>query len=43
MQTLLLVLIKSDDSFVIVGEHEPTEEQLLAMINWEDVDGFTVN
>ena len=34
------VLIKSDDSFVIVGDHEPTNEQLEKMVNWEDVDGY---
>lgn len=34
------VLIKSDDSFVIVGDHEPTDEQLQLMVDWEDVDGY---
>ena len=35
-----VVLIKADDSFVVVGDHEPTDEQLLAMTNWLDVDGY---
>lgn len=35
-----IVMIKSDDSFVIVGEHEPTDEQIEDMINWLDVDGY---
>lgn len=34
------VLIKPDDSFVIVGDHEPTDEQLQLMVDWEDVDGY---
>ena len=34
------VLIKSDDSFVIVGDHEPTDEQLQSMVDWKDVDGY---
>ena len=36
-----LVLIKSDDSFVIVGESTPTDEQLETMVNWGDVDGWS--
>ncbi|WP_428613362.1 hypothetical protein [Pseudoalteromonas sp.] len=35
-----LVQIKSDDSFVIIGDHEPTDEQLQAMVDWMDVDGY---
>ena len=35
-----VVLIKSDDSFVIVGDINPTDEQLIAMTNWEEVEGF---
>lgn len=36
-----LVLIKSDDSFVIVGESIPTDSDLGKMTNWEDVEGWT--
>ena len=36
-----LVLIKSDDSFVIVGESEVTDEDLIKMTDWEDVKGWT--
>lgn len=36
-----LVLIKADDSFVIVGETEPSEADLIKMVNWEDVAGWT--
>lgn len=38
-----LVLIKSDDSFVIVGDLEPSEQELIKMVNWEDVDGWDAN
>ena len=34
------VLIKSDDSFVIVGDSTPSDSDLLAMTNWEDVNGW---
>lgn len=36
-----LVLIKADDSFVIVGESTPTDAELAKMTNWEDVEGWT--
>ena len=35
-----IVMIKSDDSFVIVGDHEPTDAQIADMFNWVDVDGY---
>lgn len=35
-----LVLIKSDNSFVIVGDTVPSDNDLLKMVNWEDVDGW---
>ena len=35
-----LVLIKSDDSYVIVGESEVSYEDLVKMTNWEDVEGW---
>jgi hypothetical protein len=34
------VLIKSDDSFVIVGDLEVLETDLIKMTAWEDVEGF---
>ena len=34
------VLIKSDDSFVIVGDSNPSDSELLSMSNWEDVKGW---
>ena len=34
------VLIKSDDSFVIVGDTMPSDKELLSMTNWEDVAGW---
>tara|TARA_R110002020_G_scaffold467655_2_gene691412 strand:- start:4474 stop:4644 length:171 start_codon:yes stop_codon:yes gene_type:complete len=33
------VLIKSDDSFVIVGD-DVSDSDLLKMNNWEEVDGW---
>jgi len=36
-----LVLIKADDSFVIVGDSIPANDQILNMINWEEVEGWT--
>lgn len=35
-----LVLIKSDDSFVIVGDSEVSEQDLEKMLNWEEVEGW---
>ena len=35
------VLIKSDDSFVIVGDVEVSDSDLVKMTNWEDVAGWT--
>ena len=35
-----MVLIKADDSFVIVGDTDPSDAELAAMVNWEDVDGW---
>lgn len=29
-----------DDSYVIVGSAEPSEQDLLDMIGWNDVDGY---
>ncbi len=37
-----LVLIKSDDSFVIVGDSVPSDYELQKMIDWEDVQGWTL-
>jgi len=34
------VLIKADDSFVIVGDTDPSDNELLSMINWEEVKGW---
>ena len=36
------VLIKSDDSFVICGDSAPSDSELSAMVNWEDVKGWTL-
>jgi hypothetical protein len=38
-----LVLIKSDDSFVIVGDHEPSDIMLFALIDYLVVTGYTIN
>ena len=35
-----LVLIKSDDSFVIVGDTKVNDETIEKMMNWEDVNGW---
>jgi hypothetical protein len=35
-----IVLIKSDDSYVIIGEGDVTDDELTAMVNWEDVEGW---
>ena len=35
-----IVLIKSDDSYVIIGEGDVTDSELIAMTNWDDVDGW---
>ena len=35
-----LVLIKADDSFVIVGDTEPSDSDLEKMVNWEDDTGW---
>lgn len=35
-----LVLIKEDDSFVIVGDTVPSDEDLQKMVDWEDVEGW---
>ena len=37
-----LVLIKADDSYVIVGDTIPTVEDLEKMIKWEDVKDWEV-
>ena len=34
------VLIKSDDSFVVVGDTEVSDLELAKMTNWEDVEGW---
>ena len=34
------VLIKADDSFVIVGDTSPTDSDLVKMTNWESVNGW---
>jgi len=34
------VLIKSDDSFVVVGDAEVSDLDLAKMTNWEDVEGW---
>jgi len=34
------VLIKSDDSFVIVGDTVPSDEVLLQMVDYCDVEGW---
>ena len=36
-----LVLIKSDDSFVIVGDTLPSEADLAKMVDWENVEGWS--
>lgn len=36
-----LVLIKSDDTFVIVGDTNVSDSDLSKMVNWEDVNGWT--
>ena len=38
-----LVLIKEDDSFVIVGDHNPSDDNLAAMVDYEDVEGYTMH
>ena len=35
-----LVLIKSDNSFVIVGDTEPSDVDLQNMVDWLEVDGW---
>ena len=35
-----LVLIKSDDSFVIVGNTDVSDSDLAKMVNWEEVTGW---
>jgi predicted double-glycine peptidase len=35
-----LVLIKSDDSFVILGDSEISDSDLIKMTEWEDVQGW---
>lgn len=35
------VLIKADDSFVIVGDTDVSDSDLTSMTNWEDVSGWT--
>lgn len=35
------VLIKVDDSFVIVGDTDVSDSDLAAMTNWEGVIGWT--
>jgi len=34
------VLIKADNSFVIVGDTDVSDEDLITMTNWEDVKGW---
>lgn len=36
-----LVRIKSDDSFVVIGDTEVSDADLLKMVNWEDVAGWS--
>jgi hypothetical protein len=36
-----LVLIKEDDSFVIVGNTDVSDSDLAKMVDWEDVAGWT--
>ena len=36
-----LVLIKSDDSYVIVGDSKVSDSDLSKMINWEEVEGWS--
>lgn len=35
------VLVKSDDSFVILGETTPSDGELQAMVDWEEIEGWT--
>ena len=35
-----LVLIKSDNSFVIVGDVDVSDSELIKMNNWEGVSGW---
>ena len=37
-----LVLIKSDGSFVIVGDTTPSDSDLALMTGWDDVNGWSV-
>ena len=38
-----LVLIKKDDSFVIIGDHEPSDKMLTAMVDYQDIEGYTMH
>ena len=38
-----LVLIKEDDSFVIIGDHEPSDETLIKMVDYQDIEGYTMH
>ena len=35
-----MVIIKEDDSFVIVGDTEPSEAEIQDMVSWYDVEGW---
>lgn len=35
-----VVQIKSDDSFVIVGDHNPSDAELVTMVNYAEVAGY---
>ena len=38
-----LVLIKEDDSFVIIGDHDPSDETLIKMVDYQDIEGYTMH
>ncbi len=37
-----LVLIKTDGSFVLVGDFEISDSEIELMTGWEDVNGWTM-
>jgi hypothetical protein len=38
-----LVLIKEDDSFVVVGDTTPSDSDLEKMTGWDDVEGWSMS
>ena len=37
-----IVLIKEDDSYVIIGDNVPSDKDLASMLNWDDVEGWVI-